>query len=143
LLTKILSEFDLTPEQRAALLVTILPEQVDKLCIARLQSRGYVVTTLGQWETRSAICKRLNISRKKFTNRLKRYPKLGPGEVQRGPSGRLLAVRSNPTLDCFLVGPKRAVRKMESQIARLAPIVAPSSDVRRLKSKRRQRKKAG
>jgi hypothetical protein len=91
---------------------------------------------------RSAICERLKISRSKFSRRWKRYAKAQPEDVQLGPSGRLIAIRSNPALDVFLMGPKRMVLRLTSQIVEVASVLTQISAAPRLKSKRRRRKKA-
>jgi hypothetical protein len=96
----------------------------------------------GKWENTAEICKRLKISRSKFARRWERYAKAQPEDVQVGPSGRLLAIRSNPALDVFLIGPKRLVRRFTSQIVDIASVLTQQPTPKRLKSRRRRRKKA-
>jgi hypothetical protein len=123
------------------------------------------VTLPGKWESPAEVCKRLKISRSKFARRWKRYAKAKPEDVQLGPTRRLIAIRSNPALDVFLIGSKRlellargsadilatlqvsreriaTLRGLTSQIGELASVLTQLPARKPLKSKRRKRKKA-
>jgi hypothetical protein len=79
-------------------------EEIDLFCIRRLESRGYLIESAGPWETRSQICHRLCISESKFDRRIERFPRPKVSEIEIGPAGRLIRLRSNPPLDRFLKG---------------------------------------
>lgn len=78
------------------------PDEIDTWCIKRLRDRGFIVEPRGDWETPSKLCRRLKISRSKLRRRWKRYPRPQASDVQLGPKGRVIMLRSNPVLDLFL-----------------------------------------
>lgn len=65
-----------------------------------LNLHGYGIHPLGEWEPPTALCTRLGISSSTLARKMKsgKCPKV---KVDRGPSGRLLALISNPAFDKF------------------------------------------
>lgn len=120
------------------------PEKLDALQIERLRARGYVVEKPGGFETPKEICARLGISESKFARRFKRYHKHHPIDTERGPLGRLIALRSNFMLDMFLLGAKRPNKAdlgLASQICALAPNCQRFSASKQLNGRKRAVKK--
>jgi len=76
------------------------PEQIDQWCVKRLRMRGYLVMQKWTWERPGQLCERLGISRDTLERRMasRWCPEV---KQERGPTGRLIAVASNPAADEF------------------------------------------
>ena len=121
----------LTIEQQDAVLLIALPEQLDALAVSRLEERALLLSRVslrkmsklisasGRYETFRECALRLKISISKLRRRLnnKHAP---PHDVQRGPTGRRIAIRSNPLADAFFRGPRHPVNKLASEIVKLS-----------------------
>jgi hypothetical protein len=94
------------------------PNEIDQMMIQRLRSRGFIVGKSGPTETAKHICARLGISTSKFRRRRKRRPP-NPSDVDLGPTGRLIGIRSNLEYDKFLVG-ARSTAEITVRIAKPA-----------------------
>jgi len=76
-----------------------------------LVKEGFVVEPPGRWETRREFCARLGISVWRFKRRM-RYTKLRPQvDLDVGPSGRLLRLRSNRAFDRWMAHGSRKIAK--------------------------------
>lgn len=102
------------------------PNQIDRLLIQRLESRGYIVEMRGPWETVRHVCERLHISQSKFRRRMKRRPRPHPSDIDVGESGRIILIRSNVALDNFLIGPAGLTKVPDSAATKvLLKIIEP------------------
>jgi hypothetical protein len=86
------------------------PEEINAWCAAWLTQQGYRVIPPDLEETPLELCQRLRISRDVLRRRLKgRWcPPIG---TRRSPSGRLVAITSDPVADIFLQTGRRATQQ--------------------------------
>jgi len=80
-------------------------DDIDLACVQRLVGRGYGVSMPGKWETREELCKRIGISVRKFSRRMKKSKFMPPVDIERcdGDRGRIRCIRSNGTFDRWLL----------------------------------------
>ncbi|MGI9172535.1 MAG: hypothetical protein ACR2F0_04400 [Chthoniobacterales bacterium] len=91
-----------TDEMVQIVITGVSQDEINEWCVTRLRARGYAVDRSGKWETPRELCERLGISKSKLRRRWGRYPRPQTRDVQTGPSGRLVMLRSNSILDAFL-----------------------------------------
>lgn len=75
-------------------------EQMIEKTKAWLKLHGYGIYRLGEWEAPRVFCERVGISPSTLARKMKSR-KCPEVEVERGPSGRLLRILSNPAFEQF------------------------------------------
>ncbi len=89
-----------TPRTVITLVATSQSEMLEKVQ-HWLKLQNYGIHSLRSWESPNDLCNRTGISSSTLQRRLK--SKTCPeAEIERGPSGRLIRLRSNPSLEEFL-----------------------------------------
>jgi hypothetical protein len=67
-----------------------------------LQKEGFVVEMPGAWETREEFCARVRVSVSHFKRRMERRKFAPQVDLETGPSGRLIRLRSNAAFDDWM-----------------------------------------
>jgi hypothetical protein len=75
-------------------------EGLNQAMIDYLREQGYFVEFPRNWETAADFCRRVGITRKSLGEQFQHRsaPKV---DVQRGPTGRLIAIASNTRFEAF------------------------------------------
>lgn len=77
-------------------------EAMEKFCIEFLTKREWVVQTSRQWETPKEMAGRLNVSASHLSRTMKKKSCPKPSDTARGPTGRILYIKSTLDLDKFI-----------------------------------------
>lgn len=77
-------------------------EEVVTWCVMLLVREGFVVEQPGAWESRGEFCGRLGISVSKFKRRMRRSKYRPQVDLDLGPTGRLIRLRSNAVFDAWM-----------------------------------------
>jgi hypothetical protein len=82
-------------------------EALNQAMIDYLREQGYFVEFPRKWETCVEFRRRVGITAKSLSEQL-RHPSAPRVDVQRGPSGRLVAIASNSRFETFCRRHKKA-----------------------------------
>lgn len=92
----------------ATLQYVLLGSTLDELLMAAtmlLTRHGFEVGMAGEpgrWESRAEFCRRIGISASHFKRRMRRRAHAPEVEEERGPTGRLVRLRSNERFDDWM-----------------------------------------
>jgi AraC-like DNA-binding protein len=89
-----------TPRTVITLVATSQSEMLEKVK-HWLKLQNYGIHGLRSWESPNDLCDRMGISPSTLQRRLK-SSSCPEADIERGPSGRLIRLRSNPSLEEFL-----------------------------------------
>lgn len=67
-----------------------------------LLQRGYVVEMPGAWESQQDFCARIGLSPRQLRRRLRRRKFMPQVDLDEGPNGRLIRLRSNSAFESWV-----------------------------------------
>lgn len=75
--------------------------ELQNAAVDYLLANGYTVGLLSEWETKETFCRRVGISEKTFSRRMKSRH-VPPVKMERGSKGKIIQLRSNTEFDSYM-----------------------------------------